>query len=176
MNFHFPQFRAGPAALVILSTGLLFIAGCNVSPVRPIPATQALDATTVPATQPLASAQPAASVEPSAIDPAPAAPTETPSHPRPILGIIPDYNSIDSSVGVIVAGIMPGGPAETAGMKPGDLIVQFDNTGLQNLNDLSILLGSTSPGQKVDIKILRGNQTLTLPVTLAERKDKFDGR
>jgi hypothetical protein len=88
-----------------------------------------------------------------------------------LLGVIPDYNSEDSHVGVLIAGTTPGSPAEAAGLQAGDLIVQFGDTKLQNLTDLSVVLGHAEPGQKIAIQVLRGKAKMNLEVTLAERKD-----
>jgi hypothetical protein len=89
---------------------------------------------------------------------------------RVILGVVPDYGSADSRVGVLIAGTTPGTPAETAGLKNGDLLVQFNDQKLENLMDLTQALGAAKPGDKVKLRVLRGSQTLVLDITLAERK------
>ncbi len=89
---------------------------------------------------------------------------------RVILGVIPDYGSQDSRVGVLISGTTPGTPAAAAGMIGGDLLVQFGNQKLENLMDLSEALAKGKPGEKVTVKIIRGNQTLLFDVTLMERK------
>jgi hypothetical protein len=89
---------------------------------------------------------------------------------RVILGVIPDYGSQDSHVGVLIAGTTPGTPAEAAGMREGDLLVQFGDQKLENLMDLSEALAKSKPGDKVTVKIIRGSQPISFDVTLAERK------
>ncbi|HEY1921510.1 MAG TPA: M28 family peptidase [Tepidisphaeraceae bacterium] len=89
---------------------------------------------------------------------------------RVILGVIPDYSSQDSRVGVLISGTTPGTPAEVAGMQGGDLLVQFGDQKLDNLIDLSQALSRSKPGEKVRVKIIRGNKALSFDVTLAERK------
>jgi S1-C subfamily serine protease len=86
-----------------------------------------------------------------------------------ILGIIPDYASTESHVGVLISGTTPGTPADSAGLREGDLLVQFGPKKLENLMDLTQALAESKPGDRVTIKIIRGNQTISFDVTLAER-------
>jgi Peptidase family M28/PDZ domain/PA domain len=89
---------------------------------------------------------------------------------RVILGVIPDYSSQESHVGVLISGTTPGTPAAAAGMLEGDLLVQFGDQKLENLMDLSEVLARSKPGDKVTVKIIRGNRKLSFDVTLMERK------
>jgi hypothetical protein len=89
---------------------------------------------------------------------------------RVILGVIPDYAAADSRVGVLISGTTPGTPAEAAGLREGDLLVQFGPTKLENLMDLTEALAHSKPGDRISLKILRGNQSLSFDITLAERK------
>ncbi|MGA2441695.1 MAG: M28 family peptidase [Tepidisphaeraceae bacterium] len=89
---------------------------------------------------------------------------------RAILGIIPDYASLDSRVGVLISGTTPGTPADAAGLREGDLLVQFGPQKLENLMDLTQALANCKPGDRITIKLIRGTQTLSFDVTLAERK------
>jgi hypothetical protein len=89
---------------------------------------------------------------------------------RVVLGVLPDYAAADSKVGVLIAGTTPGTPAEAAGLREGDLLIQYNQTKLENLMDLTQALARSKPGDKISLKILRGNQNLTFDITLAERK------
>jgi hypothetical protein len=88
-----------------------------------------------------------------------------------MLGVIPDYGSENSRVGVLISGTTPGTPAADAGLQNGDLIVQFGSHPLQNLMDLSQVLEESKPGDKVTLIVLRGKQRITFDVTLAARKN-----
>jgi S1-C subfamily serine protease len=90
--------------------------------------------------------------------------------PQVMLGIIPDYGSVDSRVGVLISGTRPGSPAAVAGLHGGDLLVQFGSRKLENLMDLSEALARSKPGDKIVLKLIRDKATLSLHVTLAERK------
>jgi hypothetical protein len=88
-----------------------------------------------------------------------------------ILGVIPDYGSVESHVGVLIAGTTPKTPAQAAGLQNGDLLIQFGATKLTNLMDLTQVLARSRPGDKMTLTILRGGKTLKFDITLAERKD-----
>jgi S1-C subfamily serine protease len=70
--------------------------------------------------------------------------------------------------GVLIASETATGPAAMAGLKVGDVIVQLDNTTVTNVQSLGDALLSKSPGDTVAVKIYRGNQQMTINVTLAE--------
>lgn len=90
---------------------------------------------------------------------------------RVILGIVPEYNSENSMVGVLVASAIPGTPADAGGLKSGDLLVQFGDQKIQNLTDLTLALNQHKPGEKVTIKFLRDKNSMTAEITLAARND-----
>jgi aminopeptidase YwaD len=83
------------------------------------------------------------------------------------LGTIPDF--ADSSDGVKLAGVTDGSPAALAGMREGDLIVQFAGTRVLGLEDLAMLLNGRKPGEVVEIIVTRGGTPITLKATLQSR-------
>jgi hypothetical protein len=84
------------------------------------------------------------------------------------LGVIPDFDSSDSTVGVIIQGTMPDSPAAAAGLQGGDLLVQFNQIKLTNLMDLNQALVTARPGDAVTLKVLRGKESLELHTTLGK--------
>jgi S1-C subfamily serine protease len=77
------------------------------------------------------------------------------------------YNlSVDQ--GALIVSEATTGPAATAGLKVGDVIVQIDNTPVTNVQTLGDALLSKSPGDTVAVKIYRGSQQMTVNVTLGE--------
>jgi hypothetical protein len=86
------------------------------------------------------------------------------------LGVVPSYGDESAVKGVRITGTSPGSPAETAGLKEGDVIVGFNGKTLDNLMDLSNALGAAKPGDKVKLKVMRDNKEVGLEATLAERK------
>jgi putative serine protease PepD len=71
--------------------------------------------------------------------------------------------------GVQVDAVTEGGPAETAGVAPGDVVVAVDDTRVATMSDLVVALRSYVPGDTVELQIRRGGDDLTMSATLAER-------
>jgi hypothetical protein len=86
----------------------------------------------------------------------------------PDFGSIPDFTELPN--GVRFADVRPGSPAAKAGLKPGDILTQFDGKPIQNLYDFTYALRASHAGQEVLVKVLRGNQTIEAKVLLTERK------
>jgi len=86
----------------------------------------------------------------------------------PEFGSVPDFTEIPN--GVRFADIRPGTPAAQAGLKAGDILVEFDGKPIGNLYDFTYALRSKKPGDMVTVKVLRGNDTVTASVLLRERK------
>ncbi len=83
---------------------------------------------------------------------------------RPGLGFRPDY---DAAVeGCAIADLVPGGAAEAAGLAAGDVIVAFDGTAIDSVASYAATLGAASIGQRVEVTVHRGTQTLRLPVVV----------
>lgn len=78
--------------------------------------------------------------------------------------------------GAAVMAVQPNGPADKGGIKVYDVITEIDGNKVRNAQDLSDKIGDKSPGQKVQIKLLRDNkgQALekTITVTIQERPDE----
>lgn len=83
------------------------------------------------------------------------------------LGTVPDMAS--SPGGVLLQGVRAGSPAEAAGIKGGDVIVQIGQTEVKNLYDMTAALQEHRPGDVVDITVRRGEERLTMKATLARR-------
>lgn len=66
--------------------------------------------------------------------------------------------------------IIPSGPAEAAGLKPGDVILEINGAKLTAVNSLSAAISKLEPKQEVSLKILRGGTELTLKAILGERE------
>lgn len=68
-----------------------------------------------------------------------------------------------------IARVYAGGPAEQAGLRPGDLILRFAETDLYGVPQLNELQAGTAPGTTVQVAALRSGVPLTLSVTLVQR-------
>ena len=74
--------------------------------------------------------------------------------------------------GVIVAGVMRGGPSHKAGLQPGDIITEIDGTKINDASDALVAISSHRPGANVRLKIYREGKALDLAVTAIERPQK----
>lgn len=79
-------------------------------------------------------------------------------------GIVPSYSS--GGPGLTIDGVRPEGPAEIAGIQSGDIIIEIDGKDIQDIYDYMHRLGDLKKGQRVAVKIKRGEDTLELVVNL----------
>ena len=84
---------------------------------------------------------------------------------------IADSMSLKQARGALVAEVMTGSPADKAGLKAGDIIVEFDRKDVKDSTDLPTLVARVAPGTTVQVKVLRDGKEATLPLTVGEMKD-----
>jgi C-terminal processing protease CtpA/Prc len=96
----------------------------------------------------------------------------TPAGSGVMMGISADREKEQSAKGYPVGGVLEGSPAENAGLQSGDLIVELNGQALTSALDLLMSLTEFSPGDVADLKVRRGERTLTAKVTLAPRGQK----
>jgi len=87
----------------------------------------------------------------------------------PAFGSVPDFSEVPGG-GVKFADVREGSPAAKAGLRAGDVLVEFDGKRIQNLYDFTYALRSKKPGDTVLVKVIRSGQTIEAKVLLAERK------
>ena len=75
---------------------------------------------------------------------------------------------IKETKGVGVAQVLPGGPAERAGLKKGDVITGFNGVEINDPNVFRNLVASTAPGSAVTLNIFRGGREMQVSATLEE--------
>jgi hypothetical protein len=83
-------------------------------------------------------------------------------------GSIPDFGQVEN--GVKFSDVKPGSPAAKAGLKAGDVLVQFGDLPIKNLYDFTDALRRSKVGDVVAVKVLRDGQPVTASVTLEQRK------
>jgi Zn-dependent M28 family amino/carboxypeptidase len=89
---------------------------------------------------------------------------------RASLGTIPDFSGADTAPGVAITGVLPGSPAEKAGLQKGDRITAIDDEKISDIEDFTAALKSHSPGEKIRVTFARGGKEQTVEAILAERK------
>jgi membrane-associated protease RseP (regulator of RpoE activity) len=88
---------------------------------------------------------------------------------RPSLGTIPDFAERQEP-GVLITGVMPGSPAEKAGLTGGDVVLRLGKKKILNLQDLQYALVDQRPGDVLELEYSRDGKVSVVTVTLAERR------
>ena len=74
-------------------------------------------------------------------------------------------------MGAVVNSVEKGGPADKAGIEPGDVILKFDGKAINNSADLPRLVGSTRPGTRSTVQVWRKGTTRDIAVSVGEMLD-----
>ena len=79
---------------------------------------------------------------------------------------------MERGYGALVANVSKDGPAEKAGVKVGDVIVEFDGKEVKDSGDLPIIVARTPVDKKVRMKVLRDKKEVILNVAVGELKEE----
>jgi serine protease Do len=75
---------------------------------------------------------------------------------------------LKNSKGALVSEVTPNSPAAKAGLKSGDVIVEFNGKPVEDSRRLKLAVGATAPGTKVPVKVVREGSTKEFTVALKE--------
>jgi S1-C subfamily serine protease len=92
-----------------------------------------------------------------------------PGERRAWLGFYPQA----SDDGIAVTGVVPGGPAESAGLKRGDLLVSVDGQAVLGLRQLYEAIWTSGPGQLIGMQVLRDEAIQVVQVLAGDRYEFF---
>ena len=88
---------------------------------------------------------------------------------QPLTPELAESFGLQGRAGILVAGIYRGGPAQLAGLQPGDLILRIAGEeavdGRRSMNQVA----RTQPGEKITIEVLRGGEPLELTAEIGVR-------
>ena len=79
------------------------------------------------------------------------------------------YYNLSTVKGVIVSQVLPGTPADKAGIKAGDIIVQVENYKINNSETLESVFQEFRVGQTITLNLLRDNKMITKKMTLTKK-------
>jgi Do/DeqQ family serine protease len=82
---------------------------------------------------------------------------------------IADSFRLASTNGVILRGILRGGPADRAGLKPGDVLLAIEGTQIKDQNSLLNLVAALAPGKPASILLRRDNKDMEIRVAVGKR-------
>jgi S1-C subfamily serine protease len=96
---------------------------------------------------------------------------------HPFVGILPASLTSDiasslrvgTDAGVLVLGLVPGGPAEQAGLRVGDVIVAVDGQAVESAEEFLASVRGHRPGDQIQVEVVRDGQRQTIEVVLTER-------
>jgi serine protease Do len=75
---------------------------------------------------------------------------------------------LKSRAGAVVSQVTPNGPAEKAGVKPGDVVTEFNGRSIANTTDLQKMVSASKPGTSIALKVMRNGKEQTLHATVEE--------
>jgi len=84
-------------------------------------------------------------------------------------GDLADYYGLKAKTGVLVADVVPGDPADKAGIQPKDIIVKVNDQAINTSRDLTSLAANLGVGDKAKVTILRNGESKTLEVHIGKR-------
>lgn len=87
---------------------------------------------------------------------------------RAWLGVV--INNAPGNMGVVIKEVIENSPAETAGLKKGDIIIALNGNNIPNLERLKEIILTGEPGETVTLTIIRGKSRKEVPIELKERQ------
>ena len=87
---------------------------------------------------------------------------------------IAEIENLDEPRGALVASVAPNSPSEKAGVKAGDIILEFNGERIQEMKELPIIVARTEVGKKVKVKIWRNKKEITKNITLGRLETSED--
>jgi serine protease Do len=78
--------------------------------------------------------------------------------------------------GVLISDVVPESPAATAGLQPGDILLEYDGKRMEGPEDLQRAVGLASPGGTARVKVWRDHSEKTLEVRVGETPDEREAR
>src|ERR1041384_6868416 len=102
-----------------------------------------------------------------------------PKAPRAWLGVQPEdlpdeprgEARLPEGEGLLVTEVMPGSPAEKAGLKKNDILTRIDGKAVKGEESLAKFMSTAKAGQEVTLTVLRKAKEQTIKVTISEKRD-----
>jgi len=103
-------------------------------------------------------------IKPVFTEAGPKGPSQSRTSFKVTFGIIPSYSS--NAIGLEIDGARQGGPAQQAGIKKGDIIIEIEGKSISNIYDYMYRLAELKTGQSVEVIVQRGDKELKLILNL----------
>lgn len=82
-----------------------------------------------------------------------------------------DSMGMESTEGAIIGSIVPGGPADKAGIQPADIILTFDGERIEEMRELPRVVANTPIGKNVKVRLLRNGEAVVVELKTEELED-----
>jgi serine protease DegQ len=89
--------------------------------------------------------------------------------PQDITPELADSFNLKRSSGAIIAGVLRNGPADRAGMRPGDILVEVNGHSVRDTTEMLNLIAQLEPGKSARMKVLRRNEEANLDILVGTR-------
>ena len=89
---------------------------------------------------------------------------------------IADVENLGEPRGALVASVAEGSPSEKGGIKPGDIILEFNGKKIIEMKELPKIVAETEVGTTVDVKVWRNKKEITKKITLGRLETSEDFR
>lgn len=90
---------------------------------------------------------------------------------QPVTRELSQAFGLEDERGALVSEVTPESPAQKAGIKAGDVIVEFDGKVIKEMNDLPRIVAATSAGKEVEVKVVREKKAETVTVVIEKLRD-----
>ena len=87
---------------------------------------------------------------------------------RVYLGTIPDYSQTDQK-GLLLSGVSKGGPADSAGVRSGDLVVELGGRKVETIYDYTDAISALKAGNETKVVVIRKGKAVELKITPSGR-------
>ena len=87
---------------------------------------------------------------------------------------IAEVENLDEPRGALVASVAENSPSDKAGVKAGDIILEFDGEKIKEMKELPIIVAKTEVGKRVDVKIWRNKKEIIKKITLGRLETSED--
>ena len=93
--------------------------------------------------------------------------------PQEITRELAEANDLGDTEGIIIASVESDTPADKAGIEAGDVITAFDGASITSVTQFRRVVAGVTPGEKVEVRIVRDGRAKVLTAVLEERRDTF---
>ena len=89
--------------------------------------------------------------------------------PQDITSDIAESFGLQQDSGVIIAGVVQGGPADKAGVQPGDILTKVNDASIRDTTELLNVIAQIKPGTQAKLNVTRKKKAMDLTVTIGKR-------